>query len=165
MPTRTFLLAAGALAAAVLPAAAATGDRSPIRGAVMFWLLDRNGNGAIERREIEELRGVVFDVLDIDGDGNVTREEVREVGSTMRARIADKVAAAIKADPQQHIEKLRKIMAELGLDDADRVARTAFVGKQAKLFAKADADADGRISKDEFQAMDGLFGGALTTDE
>lgn len=165
MLTKVILLAVGTLAVAALPAAAATDDKSPVRGAVMFWLLDRNGNGAIERPEIEELRGVVFDVLDVNDDGNVTREEVREVGMNVRARIAEKVAAAIKAGPQKQMEKRQKIMAELGLDDADSVARAEFVGREAKLFAKADADADGRISKDEFQAMAGLFHGALTTDE
>jgi len=47
----------------------------PVRGAVMFWLLDRNNDGAIDKSEVEALRTVIFDAVDTNHDGSVTKDE------------------------------------------------------------------------------------------
>jgi hypothetical protein len=65
-----------ATAAYAQPASDDSGAQSiPVRGAVMFWLLDRNNDGAIDKGEVEALRTVIFDAVDTDGDGSVTKEE------------------------------------------------------------------------------------------
>lgn len=76
MLTKSLIVAATALAAGTamsLPADAQ--PNKEIRGAVVFWLLDRNNDGAIDRSEVEALRTVIFDAVDTDDDGKVTREE------------------------------------------------------------------------------------------
>jgi hypothetical protein len=80
MLKRSVLLATAAAmvatAAYAQPASDDSGAQSiPVRGAVMFWLLDRNNDGAIDKGEVEALRTVIFDAVDTDGDGSVTKEE------------------------------------------------------------------------------------------
>jgi len=53
--------------------------RPQVRGAVMFWLLDRNGDGKIDKAEIDALRSVVFDTMDTDSDGRISKEEFSAV--------------------------------------------------------------------------------------
>jgi len=76
MSKKTLLIAATALVACtgfVLPAAAKPDTQ--VRGTVMFWLLDRNNDGAIDKVEVEELRATIFDAVDANNDGRVTKEE------------------------------------------------------------------------------------------
>lgn len=165
MSTKTFLLAAATLAGAVtvmtLPASAAT-EPSPVRGTVMFWLMDRNGDGAIDRQEIEALRAVVFDSLDLDKNGSVTKEEVGDAGKQIRGKIADRIAERIKDGPKKHFERRDKLMAKLGLDQPGGIAKAAFVSRDTVLFADADANDDGRISIEEFAAVrDGMRGALM----
>jgi len=80
MLTKSLVAAATALAASTalsLPADAAPNNQ--VRGTVIFWLLDRNNDGQIDRSEVEALRTVVFDAVDTDSDGKVTREEFMAV--------------------------------------------------------------------------------------
>jgi hypothetical protein len=94
MFSRSLIMAAAALAASAaisLPATAQPNDAPPpgpnagpngnpppnkeIRGTVMFWLLDRNNDGQIDRSEVDALRAVIFDTVDTDGNGTVSQEE------------------------------------------------------------------------------------------
>jgi len=80
MLTKSLVAAATALAASTalsLPAHAA--PNTEVRGTVIFWLIDRNADGQIDRSEVEALRTVIFDAVDSDGDGKVTREEFMAV--------------------------------------------------------------------------------------
>jgi Ca2+-binding EF-hand superfamily protein len=80
MLTKSLVVAATALAASAaisLPADAKPNDQ--VRGTVIFWLLDRNNDGAIDKSEVEALRTVIFDAVDTDHDGKVTREEFMAV--------------------------------------------------------------------------------------
>lgn len=78
--------------AAEEPAAPATtvGDQArqgpaPIRGAVMFNLLDRNGDGAIDQDEILVLQKAIFTALDANQDGTLSSDEFRRVGAALGA--------------------------------------------------------------------------------
>lgn len=76
MYKKSLLIAATALVACtgfVLPAAAKPDTQ--LRGTVMFWLLDRNNDGTIDKVEVEELRAVIFDAVDANDDGRVSKEE------------------------------------------------------------------------------------------
>jgi Ca2+-binding EF-hand superfamily protein len=167
MLRKILLIGAAAVAVAAVPAASASAamGKSQVSGVVMFWLLDRNGDGTIDKQEIAALRGVVFDALDLNGDGTFTKDEARETFKNVRAHIADRVANVIRNGPAKTIEKRDKAMAVLGLDDADSVARADFISKDTELFAKADKDGDGKISKAEFVAARDAFHGALSTDD
>jgi hypothetical protein len=165
MSTKAFLFAAAALAGAAsvttLPATAAT-DPAPVPGTVMFWLMDRNGDGAIDRQEIEALRAVVFDSLDLDKNGSVTKEEVGNVGKQIRGKIADRNAERIKDGPKKRFDRRDKLMAKLGLDQPGGIAKAAFVSRDTVLFAEADENNDGRITVEEFAAVrDGMRGALM----
>jgi Ca2+-binding EF-hand superfamily protein len=164
MSMKAIIVAATTLAAAAsfaLPAAAAAPPAPlPLRGEVMFWLIDRNNDGVIEQSEIEALRTVVFDALDADHNGTLTRDEVTAVLTAARARIADNVANAIK---QPAANRGARILKRLGLDTADGISKADFVSNKMRLFARADANSDGRVTREEFEAVRGRgFGGAMT---
>jgi Ca2+-binding EF-hand superfamily protein len=94
MFSRSLIVAAAALAASAAislpataqpngapapgPKAGPNGSPPPnkeIRGTVIFWLLDRNNDGQIDRSEVDALRAVIFDAVDTDGNGTVSQEE------------------------------------------------------------------------------------------
>jgi hypothetical protein len=102
MSSRTLLVAVVALAAGVtLPAlaedtaasptapagVAAPADPAPavrpgpMRGTVMFNLLDRNGDGAIDQDEMLVLEKAIFATLDTNGDGKLSGDEFRRVAA------------------------------------------------------------------------------------
>lgn len=64
-----------------------------VRGAVMFWLLDRNGDGAVDKSEVEALRATIFDAVDANKDGSVTREEFLGMVETFENRRATRGTA------------------------------------------------------------------------
>jgi hypothetical protein len=103
MSSRTLLVAVVALAAsaAALPALAedapaspATGATAPadpapaarpvpLRGTIMFNLLDRNGDGAIDQDEMLVLEKAIFTALDANGDGKLSADEFRRVAAAL----------------------------------------------------------------------------------
>ena len=156
------LIAAGIIAvtaASAFPAAAAPAPE-PVRAAVMFWLLDRNGDGVIDKNEIAALRAAAFDALDRNHDGMLAKDEVTATIDAVRARFADRLADAVRNGPAKAADREQRILARLGVDGASGVAKSDFISRNSRRFARADQNSDGRISKDEFQAMAGL-GGAL----
>ena len=91
MSPKTLLIAAAALAAstaATLPASAApapvASDQTqsrpvPLRATIMFNLLDRNADGAIDQEEIAALQKAIFTAIDTDKDGKLTQDEFKKV--------------------------------------------------------------------------------------
>jgi Ca2+-binding EF-hand superfamily protein len=154
---------AAATAATALPAAAAAApEPAPLRAAIMFWLLDRNGDGVIDRAEIEALRAAAFDALDQNHDGILTKDEVSAALAAARARVAERGANAIKNGPGAGADREQRILTRLGVDNATGVAKQDFLSRNPRLFARVDTNGDGKISKDEFAAMAGAgHGGAL----
>jgi hypothetical protein len=157
----TILAATAALGVmAAVPALADTASTSP-RSAVMFWMIDRNGDATIDRGEIQALRAVIFDAIDLDHDGRLTKAEAESVADKARGRVADRVAAAIRLGPAKITERRDLFSQKLGLDQPGGLARADFVDRDPKLFAQADADASGGISKQEFDVMAGALAGAI----
>jgi hypothetical protein len=99
MSPKTLLIAAAALAAstaATLPASAAPAPGAtdqtqsrpvPLRATIMFNLLDRNADGAIDQEEIAVLQKAIFAAVDTDKDGKLTQEEFRKVADGARENI------------------------------------------------------------------------------
>jgi hypothetical protein len=154
MTRKSLLFAAALLAggAAALPASAATVDQTSPRGAAIFWLLDRNGDGVIDRSELDALRAVVFDALDTNHDGRLTKDEVAAAASQARERAADRLAALIKAGPAKIAERRAQAMSAMGLDNPDGIGRADFLAREPRLLSKADSDGNGSLSRSEFDA-------------
>jgi Ca2+-binding EF-hand superfamily protein len=147
------LFAAGM--AAALPASAAEAPDTSARAAVMFWLIDRNGDGTIDQGEITALRAVIFDAIDVNHDGRLTKDEVKTLAEAGRARIADHIATIIKEGPAKIAERRAKIAERLGLDTPGGLAKADFVDRKAAIFSRADSDGNGSLSKSEFEAAAG----------
>jgi hypothetical protein len=92
MSPKTLIIAAVALtasSAAVIsavavppadPAPAAPGQTvpmhpAPLRATILFNLLDRNGDGAIDQDELATLNKAIFAAVDANGDGQISAEE------------------------------------------------------------------------------------------
>jgi hypothetical protein len=51
----------------------------PLREKILFNLLDKNGDGAIDQDEFNAFAKAVFSALDANGDGKITIEELQKV--------------------------------------------------------------------------------------
>jgi hypothetical protein len=176
MPKRALLVAAAALAASAvfaLPASAA--PEMPIRGAVAFWLLDRNNDGAIDKAEIEQLRAAIFDAVDANGDGKVTKDEFTEVIDNAREwrgghgprhgrweEHGERRGGRGKAEFAGH--RGERMMDRLGIDGAEGLSKADFIGRTPMLFERADEDDNGSVSKSEFEQAAGRIGRLILMD-
>jgi len=57
--------------------------RTSIRAQIFFNMLDRNGDGSVDKDELNVVRDAIFAAVDADGDGKLTIEELRSVGPMM----------------------------------------------------------------------------------
>ncbi len=55
-------------------------QKLPLRAEIMFSLLDRNGDGVIEKDELNVLRDAIFAALDTNGDGQLSKQELEAAG-------------------------------------------------------------------------------------
>jgi hypothetical protein len=58
----------------------------PLPGAVLFNLLDQNGDGAIDENELLALQKAIFTTLDADRDGKLSSNEFRRVAAILGNR-------------------------------------------------------------------------------
>ncbi len=93
MSPKTMIIAAAAIAAASVaalsasaappadpttppsPTAPAPIHPAPLRATILFNLIDRNGDGAIDQDELAALNKAIFSAVDTNGDGKITADE------------------------------------------------------------------------------------------
>jgi hypothetical protein len=159
------VLASGAAFAAVQPATPAQS------GHPMSAKLDKNGDGAIDRTEAANATWLAkrFDNIDADKDGKLTTAEMQQArmqrggghrgwrhghdGMGMKKLDADKdgrISRAEAAGAPKFAERFDTMDANKDgfVDRADFQARMA--QRRDECFGKADADRDGKLSRDEF---------------
>lgn len=128
-----------------LPALAAATDAKPApRAAVLFWLLDRNGDGFIDAAELKAFRTASFAAFDTNGDGSLSKPEAQ---AAFPAPPADSQRA------QRFAQREDRMLKRIGFKDGVAgVAQADFVNRDMPILQRADADHDGKISKAEFEA-------------
>jgi Ca2+-binding EF-hand superfamily protein len=128
---RTVVVACG-LAFVALPAGLAGPDADK-----HFKMMDTNGDGLITRAEHVAGAKKIFTELDANKDGIVTAAEM-EAASIARGEKTTKNDKAIA-------EKIR----EIDLNSDGRLTPAEHAAGSEKMFAKADTNGDGALSKQE----------------
>ncbi|MCB1502994.1 MAG: EF-hand domain-containing protein [Bauldia sp.] len=136
----TFAAPVGALAAP-----------DPVRDVIVFLAADRNGDGSVDRTEADRFREVIFDAIDANNDARLTPQEVG----------VQLVPAKENAD-QKELDKIAKrreeLLVKLDLAKPEGIAKDEYLDRNGELFAKADADKDGRLSPTEFVVVVDAYG-------
>ena len=175
MSPKTLIIAAAALAAstaATLPASAAPvqADQTqtrplPFRATIMFNLIDRNADGAVDADELSVLQKAIFTAIDTDKDGKLSQDEFK--------KIADGVGAGGSRHPgqfgrgpgmdgrgmhhgpdgnrqgQMEDGPDGQMMPRLGDNEGGQPSQGM---GQPRDFASLDTNGDGVVSADEFAA-------------
>jgi EF hand/EF-hand domain pair len=183
MSAKTLIIATVALAATAataLPSLAAPSDQTgqpnaagkmSLRATIMFNLLDRNGDGSIDKDELNVVRDAVFAALDTNNDGKLSQDEVAKLGrmiggprpGDMRmgrqdfhggwngpnrdGRPNDRQGQNDNRGPRHGK------MDRMGFNGGDQGPQGAGTGPNAQNFASLDANGDGTVSQDEFGAV------------
>jgi Ca2+-binding EF-hand superfamily protein len=139
IPTRALVLMT--LIAVGTVASAAPGDRAGLRGGPDFAALDANSDGVITQSDLSAAAQARFAALDADEDGQVSPTE-------------------LAARAEMHAEDRRARHAGAMLErfdtngDGSLSLEEMSTGDRAeRMFARADADKDGQITRAEFEAM------------
>ncbi len=106
----------------------------------MFKEMDKNGDGAISKKEFDAFHSAHFKELDTNKDGKITQDELDAVHDKMMERGKERFQDRFDATDINHDGALSKDEAEIGMP---------------MLFAhfdEIDTNKDGKISKEEVAA-------------
>jgi len=170
------LVASTALTATAASAASNDGKRpAPIGAAIMFNMLDQNGDGSVDATELQALTSAIIAAVDTDDDGALSESELNQIVRGFGQRGGPGKYAARGPRGGQHGQYQRGPRGQQhgqfqrgpggpGGDREDRQARAAerfgidedgltqqeFLDRQLERFSAADADADGTVTLEEF---------------
>lgn len=163
-----------AITAALASSFAIAQDATPVRGVKAAPRIDVNGDGLIDRAEAARMPRLAakFDQLDTNRDGKLSASERPQRGHGMRG--AGKRGDRLRALDTDKDGRISRAEAEAGkggfaqrfaqmdvnqdgfLDRADRQLRIS--RERAAFFGDADANRDGKLSRDEFVVERGARG-------
>lgn len=156
---------------AATDSAAASAPAAQPRAKMLFWFLDRNGDGVIDQNEITAYRTARFNALG-GHDGVLTRDEVVAAWSTMRSThhhrrpaqmggaaqaqgaSGDQANAARKERVAAWRQKRQEKMLErMGFKDGvNQITLAEFLKLPSPLFTRADPNGTGKITEAAFLA-------------
>lgn len=125
------------LAAGLILTAAAPANAQPSDPYALMFSADADDDGKVSRQELIDSRGDMFLKLDRNGDGVLSDADRRK----SRPRLASIETV--------RIDQLKK---DFDADGDGKVTRDEFVNGPTPLFDKADANADGFVTKHEAKA-------------
>lgn len=119
------------------------------KGQGMFGRADANGDGFVSKEEFAAGRDKMFGKLDANGDGVIDQAEVDKMREAWQQRRAEKAQAdgATQADKPKREHK--GFLARLDTDSDGKVTTQEFAAAGDKMFAKFDANGDGKLAQDE----------------
>jgi hypothetical protein len=166
---KTLLVAAAIFTTGTLTALAAppadtdgNGGGAPVHGAIMFNLLDQNGDGVLDAVELQAVTSAIIAAADADEDGALSQAEFATIMKSMGPR--GQHASRGKNGPRhgQHQGRRgdrmsgeeRHAMAakRMGIGE-DGLSQADFLERQAERFANLDTNGDGVITADELAAQ------------
>jgi hypothetical protein len=113
---------------------------TPPPASLQFKAMDRNNDGLVSSGEFDDVAKAMFDAMDGDGNDSVTLQEMEAARQKLRGRAVVSAEGAAR--------KIRAIDTS-----ADGVlSRSEHRDAATRLFQDADADKDGNLTTQEFEA-------------
>ena len=113
---------------------------TPPPASLQFKAMDRNNDGLVSSGEFDDVAKAMFDAMDGDGNDSVTLQEMEAARQKLHGRAPVSAEGAAR--------KIRAIDTS-----ADGVlSRSEHRDAAARLFQEADADSDGNLTTQEFEA-------------
>ena len=131
-------------------AGAALADKGP----GMFSRADTNGDGFVSKEEFAAGRDAMFAKLDANADGAVDQAELDKAREAWHQRKGQQTQAdSTEADSTQ-ADKPKKqhqggFLARIDTDSDGKVTTQEFAAAGDQMFAKFDANGDGKLAQDE----------------
>lgn len=126
------------------------------KGHGMFERSDTDGDGFITKVEFNAGRDSMFAKIDANKDGILTQEEMQAAREAWHAKMgkpandnqpADQSQAQTPTEPAK--QRHGGFMKRLDTNQDGQISTAEFAAGGEKMFAKLDANADGKIAKDE----------------
>jgi len=119
------------------------------KGPGMFGRADTNGDGFVSKEEFAAGRNAMFTKLDANGDGAVDQAELDKAREAWHQRKNEQVQADSGTQPEKPKREHRGFMARIDTDSDGKVTTQEFAAAGDKMFAKFDANGDGKLAQDE----------------
>jgi Ca2+-binding EF-hand superfamily protein len=147
-------LVAAVFTAAILQVTAAAAAPETVRVEIVFLAADRNSDGAVDRSEADAFRSVIFNAIDANKDGRLTPQEVG-------VQLVPLKDDADQKEQERVAKRREELLVKLDLAKPEGVPEDEYLDRNGALFTEADADKDGRISREEFAVVVEAYGALL----